>query len=152
MITEENIKLVQNSWLVIVGKANEAGQIFYDYLFRNNPELRYLFPTDTRSQNRKLIMAIALIVNKIERMENIHAEITWLASKHLAYGVEVKHFVPFKEAFMYMIEQVLSSEDFWDRTLQNAWEVVFSEISQAIIVAMQNLESQKQIARIKIKL
>ena len=52
--TQDDLRLVRESFDKVVPIAGVAADLFYERLFYMAPSLRHLFPTDMRDQKRKL--------------------------------------------------------------------------------------------------
>lgn len=134
MMTEAKIELVKNSWGRVVAYSEKAGRIFYERLFELAPELRTLFKDDVQTQNQKLILAVTVIITKLNKLENLELEIQKLAKKHQAFGIAGDHFVMFKLAFVEMLRAI--SQTLWDEETEEAWKELFDLISVAMLNQM----------------
>ncbi len=134
-LSDEQIALVKDSWVTLVTRYEQAGQIFYDRLFEKNPDLRSLFKHEMETQNRKLLFAVSLIITKLSKLDKVKEEIKHLGRRHVDYGVLPKHFEPFGEAFLAMHQELLG--DKWTPELEAAWEKVYQVISKAMIELIQ---------------
>ena len=69
-MTPEQKTLVKNSWQKLAPLADKAASLFYDRLFEIDATVRALFKTtNLTEQRRKLIQALALVVNGLDNLE-----------------------------------------------------------------------------------
>lgn len=131
---EEKIQLMKNTWRIIIGYSERAGDVFYSYLFEEAPQLRVLFGEDIKKQNKKLLSMITLIITKLDRLDQVEQEIHYLAKKHKTYGVTEKDFQVFGNAFLKMLAEVIGTQ--WDKEAQEVWEEVYHRMAQAMLKEM----------------
>lgn len=130
-MTTQDIELVRNSWVSVLAHRDEAGDFFYNHLFSQSPQMKGLFKSDTRTQNQKLMSSITLIVTKLNKLDNIKAEVEFLAKRHINYQVKPAYFTVFGNAFFYMLAHILGNN--WTDEMEIAWNKVYELISQAMI-------------------
>ncbi|MCU0447869.1 MAG: globin domain-containing protein [Microscillaceae bacterium] len=134
-LTQEEQKMIRNSWGKVITHPEEAGEVFYQHFFYLHPELKYLFPTDLKAQSHKLIAAVTILVTKMDKAEHIREDVHKLAQRHKQYGVKPAYFAAFGEAFLYTLAQVLVAV--WSEPLKNAWQSAYTMISEAMMLEMQ---------------
>jgi pimeloyl-ACP methyl ester carboxylesterase/hemoglobin-like flavoprotein len=101
----------------------------YDRLFASHPELRPLFPADMTAQRRKLLGALAAIVDNLQAPGRLVPLLEDLGRRHAAYGVQPDSFDAVGEALLGAIG------DFDDRfgdPIQAAWTRAYARIAQAM--------------------
>ncbi|MCS6820770.1 MAG: globin domain-containing protein [Microscillaceae bacterium] len=136
------IKLIKESWVNVVIHVEKAGAVFYNKLFTLYPEIKPLFKNDIVSQDRKLIHAVAVMITKLDKLDDLRKELHSLASRHIYYGVKPEHFRAFKVAFMAMLEEALQKQ--WSANLKQAWEELFDLIAQAMIEDMKAIAAEQK--------
>ena len=62
MLTDNEKKLLRDSWRLVTPISETAAELFYKKLFQLKPEYRSMFPEDMTSQRRKLMVALGFIV------------------------------------------------------------------------------------------
>jgi hemoglobin-like flavoprotein len=134
-LTQDEQKMIRDSWGKVITHTEEAGLVFYQYLFSFHPELKPLFPTDLKAQARKLIAAVTILVTKMDKSDHIREEVHKLAQRHIHYGVKPVYFAMFGEAFLITLAQVLAS--IWSEPLKMAWQSAYTMISEAMIEEMK---------------
>lgn len=92
-MTPDQIRLVQESFRLVVPIRDQAAALFYGKLFELDPGTRGLFAsTDLKSQGGKLMAAIAMVVNALDAPEAMLGKVKALARRHVHYGVEEGHY------------------------------------------------------------
>jgi hemoglobin-like flavoprotein len=130
-MNSRQIQLVKESWGYVIVKSDEAGQLFYTRLFEVAPSVKHMFKTDTKDQARKLMSMVTLIVSKLDKLENIVAEIKSLATRHNKYGTKKEHYAAVGECLLWMLSKGLG--DRWTKETEEAWLAVYKILSESMI-------------------
>ena len=89
----EQKALVKETWLKLAPMADAATRLFYDRLFEIDPTTRSLFKTiDLADQRRKLIQALTMVVQGLDRLEALVPTIADLGRRHAQFGVTDAHY------------------------------------------------------------
>ena len=91
-MTNEQIKLVQDSFRQVAPIAETAAQLFYARLFELDPDLELLFKGNLSEQGRKLMQMLGLAVNSLDRMEQLLPVVRSLGTRHVSSGVRDKDY------------------------------------------------------------
>ena len=83
-MTPQQVNQVQASFVKVVPIASRAAALFYGRLFETAPETRALFRGDVDAQGRKLMSALAIVVNSLGDFEAIVPVARDLAKRHVA--------------------------------------------------------------------
>lgn len=118
-MTPEQITLIQSSWAKVVPIQETAAELFYNKLFELDPTVKPLFKGDMKEQGRKLMMSLNVVVNGITNLGALVASIQEMGKRHVAYGVEAKHYDTVGTAILWTLEQGLGA-DFTPET-KAAW-------------------------------
>lgn len=129
-ISASQIRLIKDSWGLLIAYSDKAAGVFYPTFFELLPEAKALFKGDEQSQSKKLLNAITLMIAKLDKLDQLHEDLKYLSKRHIAYGVKTAYFTAFQVAFMRMLEAVL--KDKWNADLENAWQNVLTMIVNAI--------------------
>ena len=136
-MTPQQVSQVQASFNKIVPIANRAAALFYGRLFETAPETRALFRGDIDTQGRKLMSALATVVNSLSDFEGVVPIACDLAKRHVGYGVGREHYALVGSALLWALEQGLADE--FTPALRAAWEAAYSALSEVMIApAVQN--------------
>ena len=131
------INLVKESWTIVSTIDMETvGELFYNRLFKIAPEVKPMFSrTPLPEQSRKLLRMLGYIISKLDKLEEIMAEVTNLAKRHTAYGVKESHYTAVGTSLLWTLEAGLGQH--WNEELKNAWIEVYTTLSSAMITAQQ---------------
>ena len=132
-MTPQQLNQVQTSFIKIVPIADLAAALFYGRLFEMAPETRALFCGDMGRQGRKLMAALATVVNSLGDFEAIVSVARDLAKRHVAYGVTPEHYAIVGAALLWTLEQGLGDE--FTPALRAAWEAAYCALSEVMIAS-----------------
>ena len=131
---EQTIGLLQASFAEVMAIRAEAAALFYERLFAIDPSLKPLFhDTDMRAQETKLMAALALVVGKLRQLDEVIPVLENLAVKHVAYGVEDRHYATVGDALIQTLS--LAFGERFTPELRNAWLAAYGAISGLMITA-----------------
>lgn len=131
---EQTIALLQESFTQVMAMRTEAAALFYERLFAIDPALRPLFSdADMRSQEMKLMAALALVVGKLRELDTVIPVLETLAVKHVAYGVEERHYETVGSALIQTLSLAFGPR--FTPELRNAWIAAYGAISGVMIAA-----------------
>lgn len=127
-MTPENKTLVKSTWAMVVPIADVAASLFYDRLFTLDGSLRPLFATtDMAEQRRKLMQALAAVVNGLDNLEPLIPVLETLGRNHVRYGVIDQHYETVGAALLWTLEQGL--KDAWTPAVQSAWTTAYGTVA-----------------------
>ena len=136
----ETIQLIQSSWKKVVPIADTAATLFYERLFEIDPELRpYFSATDMASQRKKLLQALAMVVNALNDVEAVLPQIESLGRRHVDYGVEDRHYDTVGAALIWTLEKGLGAD--WNPEVQDAWTQAYGLVAGVMKGAAAEVES-----------
>src|SRR5690349_17562162 len=120
-MNQNQIQLVRQSWSYVITKSDEAGELFYKRLFEVAPEVKPLFKEDIKSQARKLMSMVTLIVSKLDKLETITTDIKSLASRHGKYGAKKEHYAVVGQCLVWTLKKGLEGQNRWSKETEEAW-------------------------------
>lgn len=126
-ITEEQKRLVQDSFAKVEPIADDAAAIFYSKLFTYDPSLKALFKSDMRDQGKKLMAALKLAVKSLDDLDALIPVLENLAVKHVDYGVSVDDYTPVGNALINTLAEGLG--DAFTPECKKAWIEVYKTIA-----------------------
>jgi hemoglobin-like flavoprotein len=132
-MTPQQVTEVQASFAKVVPIADQAAALFYGRLFETAPETRALFRGDMDVQGRKLMTAIATVVDNLGAVEAIVPAVEDLAKRHVGYGVQPKHYDMVGAALLWTLEQGLG--DNFTPEVGAAWAAAYGALSGMTIAA-----------------
>jgi len=86
-ISPHDAEIVRNTFLNLAGNADDVAAKFYNRLFETDPNLRSLFGDDVMDQGRKLMDALATVVDSADNIANMRGTMHELGARHVKYGV-----------------------------------------------------------------
>jgi len=121
--TETDIKLVRETFDLVVPIAGVAADLFYDRLFYIAPSLRGMFPDDMRDQKRKLMVMLASAVHGLTNIDALAPQLMMLGARHAGYGVKDWHYKTVGEALIWTLERGLANA--FTPEVERAWVRVY---------------------------
>jgi hemoglobin-like flavoprotein len=132
-MTPQQVVEVQTSFAKVAPIAEQAAALFYGRLFETEPETRALFSGDMEEQGRKLMAAIAMVVNNLGELQAVIPAVQDLAKRHVAYGVRPEHYAVVGAALLWTLEQGLG--DAFTSEIRAAWASAYGALSEVMIAA-----------------
>jgi hemoglobin-like flavoprotein len=126
----EQIDLVQRTWRQVQLVGDTAAELFYGKLFSLDASLRSLFKNDLKDQGRNLTAMISVAVHWLGRPEKIVLAVQQLGRRHVAYGVQPRHYEIVGVALLWMLEKCLG-EAFTPQA-RSAWTAVYDMLSKTM--------------------
>lgn len=118
-ITEQEVKLVQESWEKCVPIAETAADLFYGKLFELDPSLKPLFKSDIKEQGKKLMTMITTAVRSLHKLDTIVGAVQDMGKRHAGYGVKDEHYDTVGTALIWTLGQGLG--DAFTEEVKVAW-------------------------------
>ena len=143
-MTTKQIELVKKSWNQVLPIADEAGELFYTFLFEAAPGVRHLFKSDVKDQSRKLMGMIAMVVSKLDKLDTILEDIKGLAKRHDKYGAQPAHYAVVGETLIKTLKTGLG--DKWNAETEEAWIAAYTILSGAMIAGQSNGKEELKAA------
>ena len=129
-MTNEQIKLVQDSFKQVAPIAETAAQLFYARLFELDPDLELLFKGNLSEQGRKLMQMLALAVSSLDRMEQLLPVVRSLGARHVSYGVRDKDYDTVGQALLWTLQKGLGEA--FTPDVEAAWSNVYDTLASAM--------------------
>ncbi len=129
-MTPEQIDLVQRTWRAVLPVGDTAAELFYGKLFSLDPGIRALFKNDMIDQGRNLTAMISVGVGALSRPERILVAVRQLGQRHVAYGVEPRHYHLVAVALLWTLEQCPG--DAFTPDVERAWTAVYEFLAETM--------------------
>jgi len=127
-MTRDQIELVRSTWSQVERIADAAAQLFYGRLFELEPELRHLFAhSDMAEQRRKLMQTLAVAVGALDRLETLRPALEALGRRHVAYGVDDRHYDLVGAALLWTLGQGLGQG--FTGPVRDAWSEAYATLA-----------------------
>jgi hemoglobin-like flavoprotein len=127
MMTPHQIELVQTSFAAIAPRAEEVAAAFYERLFALDPSLRAMFPVGMVRQRRKLMAALAMAVQALDRPQVLVPALEALGRRHATYGVRDEHYATVGAALLATLEAGLGER--FDAASRTAWAACYDLVA-----------------------
>ena len=138
-MSPEQKTLVKSTWSKVVPIADAAAAIFYSRLFEIDGSTRALFKkADMAEQRRKLVQALAAVINGLDNLAPLVPVLEDLGKKHVAYGVTDKHYESVGAALLWTLEQGL--REAWTPAAQDAWTAAYGAVAGVMLGAAHQAE------------
>ena len=129
------INLLQGSFSEVRAAQDDAASLFYERLFRMDPSLEKLFDTsDMRTQGRKLMTSLALVVDSLRRFDDLKPVLENLARKHVTYGVQNAHYETVGNALIETLSLFFGER--FSPELRAAWAQAYAAIAGVMLAAV----------------
>lgn len=122
-MTPKQVGLIKVTWDKVFPIADKAAELFYGKLFELDPELKPLFSGDMTEQGKKLMSTINLVVEGLEKLDELVPAVQELGVRHVGYGVKDEHYDTVAEALLWTLGQGLG-DDFTDE-VKEAWTAAY---------------------------
>jgi len=109
-LTNEQVQLVQKTFMEILPISDLAAHLFYTRLFQIDPSLKPMFKGDMQEQGRKLMQMIGMAVQGLSVPSEIMDLVADLGRKHVNYGVIDVHYDTVRTALMWTLGQGLGAD------------------------------------------
>jgi hemoglobin-like flavoprotein len=130
-MSPEQKNLVKTTWAMVVPIADTAAGLFYDRLFAIDMSTRTMFTnTNMPEQRKKLMQALAFVINGLDKTEQLLPTIQSLGRNHVRYGVTAGHYDSVGSALLWTLEQGLKNA--WTPAVKSAWIAAYTLVAGAM--------------------
>ncbi len=144
-MTPRQIEIVKLSFTKIMPFKDQAAELFYCRLFELDPSLRLMFRPDMDEQKQKLMVAIAMVVTNLEKMDSLLPSVRSLGARHKTYGVRNKHYEIVGAALLWTLEIGMGASG--TNELAEAWKDAYGRVAKAMIEGADSVA--EPVARVK---
>lgn len=135
-MTEEEIKLVKESWSHVLPIAEAAMTMFYDRLFAMDADVARLFAgKDMSAQRAHLAGAVDGVVRQLHRPEALMRPLQELGARHAGYGVAERDFDTVGDALLATLADGLA--DRWTPAHARAWSAAWGMIVAQVLTGFR---------------
>jgi hemoglobin-like flavoprotein len=131
------IELLESSFQAIAPQGGAFVTAFYERLFTSFPQTRAFFTsTDMKEQRKKLLGALALVIQNLRKPEVLTSALKGLGQRHVNYGVRPEHYPIVGAVLLETFADFLGER--WTPALQDAWTQAY-EVVCAIMLEGANV-------------
>ncbi|HBY62889.1 MAG TPA: hemin receptor [Solibacterales bacterium] len=127
-MTERQRQLVRETFDAVKADAGPLAMLFYGRLFALDPSLRPLFKVDLREQSRKLMEMFTVLVDSLDRFDQLRPNLRELGARHAGYGVRLEHYETLRAALLWSLGQALERD--FNAETREAWAVLIGEVNE----------------------
>jgi len=126
----QQIHLVRSTFALVQPIAGDAAALFYDNLFRADPNLRYLFKGDMTHQGQRLMGMIGSALQLLDRPGALLPVLRSLGARHAGYRVRTEHYDTVGSALILTLEQGLGAA--FTAEARAAWVELYGMIASTM--------------------
>ncbi len=121
------IELLETSFQAIVPCGEAFVTAFYERLFTRFPQTRAFFAsTDMKEQRKKLLGALALVIQNLRKPEVLTSALKGLGQRHVTYGVRPEHYPIVGAVLLETFADLLGER--WTPAYHDAWAQAYEAI------------------------
>ena len=111
---------------------------FYERLFTLFPQVRAFFAsTDMFEQRKKLLGALALVIQNLRKPEVLTSALKGLGQRHVAYGVRPEHYPTVGAVLLETFADFLGER--WTQEYHDAWAQAYEAVSAIMLEGANGL-------------
>src|ERR671932_453406 len=131
-ISLSDIKVLEVTFAHVKPQATAFASSFYENLFNDSPQLRTLFAyTQIEVQEKKLMMALVLVINNLRKLTYLKSILKDLGEKHVRYGTIREHYPMVGAALLKTLESFLGTD--WTPEVKRAWAQGYEAIANLML-------------------
>jgi len=121
------IELLESSFQAVAPCGEAFVIAFYERLFTSFPQTRAFFAsTDMKEQRKKLLGALALVIQNLRKPEVLTSALKGLGQRHVSYGVLPEHYPIVGGVLLETFSDVLG--DRWTPAYHEAWAQAYEAV------------------------
>ena len=133
-MTDQDARLVQESWSQIEFLQDMVGELFYTRLFELDPASRELFAVDARERQQKFAGFMSATVRALDRTETLLPVVRALGVRHPALATNDRFHADVALALLWTLEKSLRRD--FTPAVKSAWIATYGVLSQTLRTAL----------------
>ena len=126
------IELLESSFQALAPCGEAFVTAFYERLFTRFPQTRAFFAsTDMKEQRKKLLGALALVIQNLRKPEVLTSALKGLGQRHVNYGVRPEHYPIVGAVLLETFSDVLG--DSWTMAYHEAWAEAYGVVCSIML-------------------
>ena len=130
-MTPEQITLVQSSFDRLGPDLPALTARFYQEVFRRDPALRPLFPSDMAELRVKFAQKLTEIVRSMPQLAELLTHTRALGARHVGYGVRAADYQTIGDALIAALAAVLGER--FDAQTREAWVLAYNIVAETML-------------------
>lgn len=135
-MTPREIRIVKQSFAAVAHQSERLAGLFYANLFDLDPTFRLLLSGDLRRRGAKMIHALGLIVDGLDRLHVFAPALEALAVRHFGYGIEEAHYKVAGEALIRTGKAALGER--FTPEVEQAWRTAYAELTETMVASARS--------------
>ena len=131
----EQRQLIRDTFELVKPMAVPVVMLFYGRLFELDPSLRHLFKTDMRTQSKKLVDTLSLVIDSLDDFEALRPRLRELGRDHHRYGTQPAHYETLTAALLWAFGQALEQD--FPPEARRAWRAALEAIASEMIAGAE---------------
>lgn len=129
-MTPAEVNLVKRTWTRVIPIKETAAGLFYNKLFELDPTVKPMFKGDIKEQGAKLMATLNVVVESLDKLDEVVPVAQALAVRHVAWGVKPEHYDTVGAALLWTLEQGLG--DGFTADVKQAWTRAYTTLAGAM--------------------
>ncbi len=130
-MTSDQIAIVRRTWARLAPVTDRAAALFYERLFELEPSNRVLFgPVDLQEHGRKLFQNLGVILDLLDRPDELLTAVAELGRRHAMHGVGGRHYGMAADALFTVLECCLGPT--FTPNARAAWSLAYWTVARAM--------------------
>jgi hemoglobin-like flavoprotein len=129
-MTDEDIRLVQESWRKLEPVKEIAAELFFARLFELDPPLRNVCDSDRRDRHRRFTQVVSATVRGLARVDMLLPAVREFGIRHPLPGEAEQHHANVATALLWMLDKALRRD--FTPDVKSAWIKAYGVLSQSV--------------------
>jgi hemoglobin-like flavoprotein len=111
-----------------------AGQLIrscYDRVFTDYPQVRSMFPADTKQQREQFLRVVVALVTNYDHREDLVPYLEALGNRHVRYGVVPEHYAIVGRALLASLAELAG--ELWTDEYEGAWARAYTFAAEIML-------------------
>jgi hemoglobin-like flavoprotein len=126
-MTPAEVNLIKRTWTRVVPIKDTAADLFYNKLFELDPSVQPMFKGDIKEQGAKLMATLNVVVESLDKLDQVVPVAKELAIRHVPYGVKPEHYDTVGAALLWTLEQGLGAG--FTADVKQAWAKAYTTLA-----------------------
>jgi len=131
-----DVDLLEQTFAALAPQGEALVKRFYAELFERYPDVKPMFDNTTvADQEKKLLVALQLVVNSLRKPEALVNVLGHLGSKHHEYGARPEHYTAVAETLLDVMAEFAG--ELWTDDVHAAWSEALNTVATTMLAAEQ---------------